>query len=257
MKGKASLLFGLALLSALCGAAHAAPRVILVGDSTMATKSGYGDALCAKLGPGVECVNLARGGRSTLSFRAEGLWEQMLASLKEGRSGETWVLIQFGHNDQPGKPGRSTDLVKDYPVNLTRYVSEVRAAGAHPILVTPLTRRSFRGPWLHDDLAPWAAAMRAVAKATKTPLLDLHALSAAAVQAMGEEEADTLAMAPRPRPGEPVSDATKSERAGAANPVFDRTHLGPKGADYFAAMVERELLPLAGPALNAAVRARR
>jgi len=257
---KTSLLSGLAAMMFVGGAAQAAPpRVILVGDSTMATKSGYGDALCAELGPGVECVNLARGGRSTLSFRAEGLWDQMLATLKDGRDGaarETWVLIQFGHNDQPGKPGRSTDLVKDYPVNLARYVAETRAAGAHPILITPLTRRSFRGPWLHDDLAPWAASMRAVAKRTKTPLLDLHALSSAAVQAMGEVEADTLAMAPKPKPGEPVSDATKSERAGAANPVFDRTHLGTKGAAYFAAMVDRELLRIA-PQLNAGAPARR
>jgi lysophospholipase L1-like esterase len=201
-------------------------------------------------------VNLARGGRSTLSFRAEGLWNQMLATLKDGRANQTWVLIQFGHNDQPGKPGRSTDLVNDYPVNLARYVAETRAAGAHPILVTPLTRRSFRGPWLHDDLAPWADSMRTVAKQTKTPLLDLHALSSAAVQAMGEVEADTLAMAPKPKPGEPVSDATRSERAGAANPVFDRTHLGPKGAAYFATMVERELLRIT-PQLNAAAPARR
>jgi lysophospholipase L1-like esterase len=254
---KTSLLSGLAAMMFVGGAAQAAPpRIILVGDSTMATKSGYGDALCAELGADVECVNLARGGRSTLSFRAEGLWNQMLATLKDGRANQTWVLIQFGHNDQPGKPGRSTDLVNDYPVNLARYVAETRAAGAHPILVTPLTRRSFRGPWLHDDLAPWADSMRTVAKQTKTPLLDLHALSSAAVQAMGEVEADTLAMAPKPKPGEPVSDATRSERAGAANPVFDRTHLGPKGAAYFATMVERELLRIT-PQLNAAAPARR
>ena len=236
-------LLRLCLALGLCtvSVAQAEPRVILVGDSTMATKSGYGDALCAQLKPRIECINLARGGRSTLSFRAEGLWDQMLAMLADGRAKDTWVLIQFGHNDQPGKPGRSTDLVTDYPVNLTRYVNEVRAAGAHPILVTPLTRRSFKGAWLHDDLAPWSASMRQVAKETKTPLIDLHAESSAAVQAMGEAEADTLAMAPKPLPGQAVSEATKAERAGAANPVFDRTHLGPKGAALFSAMVARDL----------------
>ena len=241
---KPTLAVRLCLALGLCTAlavAQAEPRVILVGDSTMATKSGYGDALCARLQPKAECINLARGGRSTLSFRAEGLWDQMLATLADGRAKETWVLIQFGHNDQPGKPGRSTDLVTDYPVNLTRYVSEVRAAGAHAILVTPLTRRSFKGMWLHDDLAPWAASMRQVAQQTQTPLLDLHAQSSAAVQAMGEDEADTLAMAPKPLPGEAISPATKAERAGAANPVFDRTHLGPKGAALFSAMVVRDL----------------
>ena len=230
-------------LALACAAAQAGARVILVGDSTMATRSGYGDALCARIAP-AECINLARGGRSSLSFRAEGLWDRVLELLHDGRAQDTWVLIQFGHNDQPGKPGRSTDLVHDFPVNLKRYVSEVRAAGGHAVLVTPLTRRSFRGRWLHDDLAPWAATTRRIAQETHAPLIDLHRRSMAAVQAMGEAEADTLAMAPKPAPGEPVSPLTAGERAGAANPVFDRTHLGEKGARVFAQMVAEDLQPL-------------
>jgi lysophospholipase L1-like esterase len=104
-------------------------RVILVGDSTMATHSGYGDALCARLAPAVACVNLARGGRSTASFRAEGRWDEVRRMLQDGGSfGATYVLVQFGHNDQPGKPGRSTDLVTEFPVNMARYANEARAA---------------------------------------------------------------------------------------------------------------------------------
>lgn len=218
-------------------------RLILVGDSTMAAKRGYGDALCARFAGA--CVNLARGGRSSMSFRAEGLWEQVLALLREPDAPRpSYVLIQFGHNDQPGKPGRSTDLVREFPVNLARYVDEVRAAGGVPVLLTPLTRRSFKGPWLRGDLAPWGAATRQVAAAKDVPLLDLLALSEAAVQAMGEAEADTLAMAPKPAPDQPVHPATAAERAGAAHPVFDRTHLGDKGARLFSLLVARELVRL-------------
>ena len=57
------------VLAGQAGAAEAPIRVILVGDSTMASKSGYGDAFCARFTPDVSCVNLARGGRSTSSFR--------------------------------------------------------------------------------------------------------------------------------------------------------------------------------------------
>jgi pectate lyase/pectin methylesterase-like acyl-CoA thioesterase/lysophospholipase L1-like esterase len=213
-----------AVLAAPAFAADTLPvRVILVGDSTMASKSGYGDVLCQRFTPVVRCINLARGGRSSGSFRAEGRWDEVQALLKDGSYRATYVLVQFGHNDQPGKPGRSTDLVTQYPANMARYAAEVRASGGVPVLVTPLTRRSFKGQWLQDDLAPWAAATRKVAGDAHAALLDLNRLSASAVQAMGSQEADTLAPAPQGSPG------------------FDRTHLGPKGAWLFSGIVAQDL----------------
>ena len=224
--------------------AGAPARIILVGDSTMATRTGYGDALCARLQPEGRCINLARGGRSSGSFRAEGLWDQVPALLRDGASySATYVLIQFGHNDQPGKPGRSTDLVTQFPANMTRYAAEVRALGAVPVLVTPLTRRSFRGAWLHDDLAPWSDATRRAARSARVDLLDLNAISAAAVQAMGPQEADTLAQAP-PSPANAPAPANASEPQGTPPPKFDYTHVGAKGAAVFSAMVANELVRL-------------
>jgi lysophospholipase L1-like esterase len=114
---------------------------------------------------------------------------------------------------------------------MARYAREVQELGGTPVLVTPLTRRQFKGQWLSNDLAPWAAATRRVAGEAKAPLLDLNADSQAAVQAMGEAEADTLAEAPKPQP------------------KFDRTHLGEKGARVFSGIVADELRR-AVPALN-------
>ena len=231
-------------------AAHAAApllplRVILVGDSTMATRSGYGDALCARFKPGTSCVNLARGGRSSGSFRAEGRWDEVQALLRDGAAYRaSVVLVQFGHNDQPGKPGRSTDLVTDFPANMARYASEVRQLGGVPVLVTPLTRRSFKGAYLKDDLAPWSSATRKVAQQQKVALLDLNSLSADAVQQMGQQEADTLAMAPPPNETTAPSAPAGSEPQGTPKSAFDRTHVGPKGANLFSAMVARELVRL-------------
>ncbi|MBL8525823.1 MAG: rhamnogalacturonan acetylesterase [Betaproteobacteria bacterium] len=232
-------------------------RVILVGDSTIATRTGYGDALCGMFRANVSCINLARGGRSSGSFRAEGLWDQMMARLAgPEKFASTYVLIQFGHNDQPGKPGRSTDLATEFPVNMARYVAEVKQAGAVPVLVTPLTRRTFRDGVLRNDLEPWADATRRVAQTSKTALLDLNADSAAAVSAMGSAEADTLAE--EPPPAKPVSspattqDNAKAEPNGAPKSRFDYTHLGAKGATLFARMVTREIAQ-AVPALAAHV----
>jgi lysophospholipase L1-like esterase len=249
MKHAAALL-SLSLLAApafAAGAPSKPVRIVLVGDSTMATKSGYGDALCARFRPGVSCINLARGGRSSGSFRAEGRWDEVQALLRDGAAfAQTYVLIQFGHNDQPGKPGRSTDLVTQFPQNMARYAGEVAELGGVPVLVTPLTRRSFKGDYLKDDLAPWAAATRRVAAERKAALIDLNAVSATAVQKMGQDEADTLAQAPRPADaGTPAAaPAGGSEPQGTPKSAFDRTHVGAKGAALFSDMVAIELVRL-------------
>jgi lysophospholipase L1-like esterase len=204
---------------AVAAAAPAAVRIILVGDSTVAPKNGWGPGFCTDVTPEVACVNLAKNGRSTSSYRAEGSWDEVMTQLRAKETYiATYVLIQFGHNDQPGKPGRSTDLATEFPENLRRYVREVKSAGGKPILVTPLTRRSFKDGVLENTLAPWAAAAKKVASEETVPVLDLNTDSVAAVQKMGPEEADTL-----------------------ANPEFDHTHLGEKGAAVFGRMVADEL----------------
>ncbi len=242
------------LAAAASGIADAAGpdgiRVILVGDSTLAPRNGYGDALCARFTPQVACLNLAKNGRSSGSYRAEGSWNPVAALLAGNAAfSATYVLVEFGHNDQPGKPGRSTDLQTEFPANLARYVDEIRTSGATPVLVTPLSRRSFKGAVLVDDLAPWAAAARTVAGAHGAVLVDLHAASTAAVQAMGEAEADTLAVEPPPaRAASADVDRATTETTGAARSAFDHTHVGAKGAQLFARMVEG-LLRRSVPAL--------
>src|SRR3954467_1614108 len=172
-------------------------KIILVGDSTTAVFGGWGPSFCGyHVTSFMACVNLARGGRSTSNYRAEGSWDVALSEMRTPGYRDIWVLIQFGHNDQPGKPGRSTDLATEFPANLARYVDEARAAGAKPILVTPLSRRMFKDGKLANDLEPWAAAIRKVAAQKHVTLLDLNADSAAAIAAMGEPAADRLAQVP-------------------------------------------------------------
>ncbi|HET9475801.1 MAG TPA: rhamnogalacturonan acetylesterase [Steroidobacteraceae bacterium] len=238
-----------------------ASKIILVGDSTVAVQGGWGSSFCAEhVTSSVACVNLARGGRSTASYIAEGSWKLALAEARTPGFVSTWILIQFGHNDQPGKPGRSTDLATEFPVNLRRYVDETRAAGAIPILITPLTRRLFGDGQLKNTLEPWAAATIRVAAEMKVPLIDLNARSSAAVQAMGLSAANEFASVPPSAevaaasakgnstaspPGAAAAEVNDKAPpvAGMAQPKlsFDYTHLGRKGADYFSAMVVEEL----------------
>ena len=198
-------------------AAPAAVKIVLVGDSTVTDVSGWGAAFAARLGPGAVCVNHAKSGRSSRSYVDEGHWAKALAEKPD------YVLIQFGHNDQPGKgPERETDPATTYRAFLTRYIDEARASGAKPVLVTPMARRTFRGGRLADTLGPYAEAVRAVAATKGVPVVDLYARSTAAVETMGSKAADALG--PVAKDGKP-----------------DRTHLSPEGAPTMAALVLDEL----------------
>ena len=248
-----------------------ASKIILVGDSTVAVQGGWGPSFCAShVTSTLACVNLGRGGRSSGNYRSEGSWDVALGEMKSGPYDKVYVLIQFGHNDQPGKPGRSTDLATEFPANLRRYVAEARAAGAVPVLLTPLTRRQFKSGTLIDDLGPWAEATRRVAAEVGAPLVDLHARSRAAVQGMGAATAMRFAQRPpssevwaagtsgttieasgsappaaapaaQPAPQRPAEANAANEPMGQPRLAFDYTHLGSEGADFFAALVVEEL----------------
>jgi lysophospholipase L1-like esterase len=233
-----------------------AKKVILVGDSTTQVNSGWGGSFCSfHVSSFTVCVNLGHGGRSTYSYRAEGSWQNALNEMKTPGYKATYVLIQFGHNDQPGKPGRSTNLETEFPANLRAYVKEAREAGATPVLLTPLTRRNFVNGKLRGDLDLWAEKVRAVAKEMNVPLVDLYARSQAVVQGLGAVESSRLAeIAPPPEVLEaaktgnvvlqdklpkatPTAPAAVPGPQGVFNQVYDNTHVGRVGADYFSAIV--------------------
>ena len=222
-----------------------ASKIVLVGDSTTAVAGGRGGSFCAEhVTTFVACVNLARGGRSSGSYRAEGSWALALNEMKTPGFVKTWVLIQFGHNDQPGKPGRSTDLATEFPANLRRYVAETRAAGAVPVLVTPLSRRTFDNGSVVQDLAPWAEATRRIAREMQVPLVDLNAISLADLEAGGEAQAERWAQWPKGAtpPAPPASTEVVVPPGAARKLSFDRTHLGRAGADRVAAMMAGSLV---------------
>lgn len=220
-------------------AAQEAPqavRIVLVGDSTVASKSGWGDAFSKLLAPGVECLNLARGGRSSKSFRDEGFWQKALEAKP------AWALIQFGHNDMPGKgPKRETDAKTSFRENLAHYIAEARAIGAKPVLVTSLTRRNFNpqgkidpahlvassdaqaGECRPDFLNDYVEAAKAVATEQKVPLIDLNARSIAQMNQLGPEAAVTF----NPK----IKDPAKP----------DTTHLSSEGAKETAKLVAEEM----------------
>jgi pectinesterase len=174
-------------------------RIVLVGDSTVNDGGGWGYGFKQFLTADAECINTAANGRSSKSFIAEGKWTNALALKGD------YYLIQFGHNDEPGKgPDRETDPATTYTQNLARYVDEARAIGAKPVLITSLTRRNFDKSGngkLVPSLMPYVAAMKKLAADKNVPLVDLHARSVEYCEKIGPEE--TAKLNPTGKDGKP------------------------------------------------------
>ena len=194
-------------------------RIVLVGDSTVTDESGWGLGFKQRVLDSADCINLARNGRSSKSFITEGLWDRALEARAD------YILIQFGHNDMPGKgPDRETDPKTTYRANLARYVDDARRIGAVPVIVTSITRRRFGDDGkIRSDLSDYSEAAKAVAAEKGVPLVDLHAMSIEWLDRIGPAAALEL-------------DATNAD----GSP--DKTHLSPKGGTAFGAMVVDELL---------------
>jgi len=210
-------------------------KIVLVGDSTVTDNAGWGLGFKQFLTPGAECINVSQGGRSSESFRREGRWTNALALHGD------YYLIQFGHNNEPGKPGRSTDMAT-FVSNMVSYVEEARASGATPVLVTPLTRRQWDKDHpgkIKSSLAPYAVEVRKIAAERNVPLVDLQARSIELCESLGPDKC--LAFSP-----------FKTNADGTV--AHDGTHLNDQGHVLFARLVVNELrsaVPALAPYLRA------
>lgn len=202
------------------GAAHRV-RIVLVGDSTMTEKAGWGLGFKAYVTESAEYLNASAGGRSSQSFMTEGRWTNALALRGD------YYLIQFGHNNEPGKPGRSTDMPTFFR-NLEQYVDEARAIGAKPVLITPLTRRLWDKTddrKIKSSLTPYAEAVERIAAAKNVPVLDLHSRSIELCEQLGRE----------------ACEAFSPMKVVAGTNALDNTHLNAEGSFRFAELVVCEI----------------
>ncbi|MEO8000208.1 MAG: rhamnogalacturonan acetylesterase, partial [Gemmatimonadaceae bacterium] len=166
----------------------------LVGDSTMADKPdpahnperGWGQALPVFFDSGVVVKNHAVNGRSTKSFITEGRWDAVQRMLKPG----DFVFIEFGHNDE--KIEDTTRYAAPdgaYRTNLVRFIRDTRAAGATPVLFTPIARRQFNDKGeLTETHGLYPAAVRAVASQQNVQLIDLGQLTSELLTSYGNEK---------------------------------------------------------------------
>lgn len=172
--------------------------VYLVGDSTLANKAenkrpetGWGEMLQQYFDEKkVKIDNHAQNGRSTKSFINEGRWQKVVDSLKKG----DYVFVQFGHNDEKvDKPNVGTVANTEYRNNLIKFVNEVRAKKAFPVLLTPVMRRRFdEKDEFYDTHGEYPDAVRKVANELKVPLIDMTRKSEVVIKKYGVEDSKKL-----------------------------------------------------------------
>jgi lysophospholipase L1-like esterase len=174
-----------------------------------------------------KCVfqNQARAGRSTRTFVDEGLWEVVYNSLEPG----DYVLIQFGHNDIGGiKDGKERGVIataKDsshvyrlestgqfqvvysYGWYLKKMIQDTLEKGATPILLSLTPRnewhvgdghpRGFIYPvkekkgkmYIERRNETYGSWCRSVAKETGVLFVDVHNITADALDKIGQKKA--------------------------------------------------------------------
>lgn len=205
----------------------------LCGDSTMSIKekiaypeTGWGMPFVYFWDSTVSIENLAKNGRSTSSFRNEGLWNKVLDNAKEA----DYVFIQFGHNDEvPTKKTYTTE--GEFKSNLKQYITEARNKKAIPILLTPMARRKFDAAGkiegTHDV---YSQIVRDVAKEEKVILFDMDKITQQLYQQAGVESSKLLFL--QLKPGEHPNYPDGKE---------DNTHFNELGARLVAQLVLDEI----------------
>ena len=178
------------------------PVLYLVGNSTMRNGT-WGDGSNGQWGWGyyanqyfnadkITVENQALGGMSTRTFYTD-LWPAVRDALKPG----DWVIVSIGHNDNgeffdqkraraviPGvdpdtcyvgfnQRTQRQDTVYSYGHYLRRYIDEVRAKGAYPILMSLTPRDAYddKGKIVRKPQTEWAAY---VAATEGVPFVDLN-----------------------------------------------------------------------------------
>ena len=178
------------------------PVLFLIGNSTMRNGT-RGNGSNGQWGWGyfasqyfdsekISVENQALGGMSTRTFYTD-LWPAVREALRPG----DWVIVSIGHNDNgeffdqkraraviPGvdpdtcyigfnQRTQRQDTVYSYGHYLHMYINDVRAKGAHPILMSLTPRDAFddKGRTVRKPQTEWAAYVAAV---EGVPFVDLN-----------------------------------------------------------------------------------
>jgi lysophospholipase L1-like esterase len=211
-------------------------KVYLIGDSTMCLYTadrfpitGWGMPFANYFDQTITIDNRAKGGRSTRTFLSENRWKPIADSIEKG----DFVLMQFGHNDEAKEPKYADRYtpVPDYKKNLTKFITETRNKKGIPVLVTPVSRRSFDSAGnIKETHKEYSKAVYEIGEQLKVPVIDLDKKSRELFQAYGPENSKLLFM-----------DFPENVEPNYPKGQHDNTHFNNYGARKIAELVLAEI----------------
>ena len=201
------------------------PVLFLVGNSTMRTGT-LGTGNNGQWGWGfyaheyydenkITVENHALGGTSPRTFYTM-LWQPLLEAVKKG----DYVFLELGHNDNGpidsirarssyrpdgklevkedsisiyNKVTRKQETVYTFGGYMRRFINEIRAKGATPILFTLTPRNDYEADnpkRIQRKLSDFTPAIFAIGKETNTPVIDLNDISATKLEQYGPWKAN-------------------------------------------------------------------
>ncbi|MFF9689805.1 rhamnogalacturonan acetylesterase [Streptomyces sp. NPDC014623] len=231
--------------------AAAAATVYIASDSTAQTYSsgyypqaGWGQKLSSYFTSDITVANRAIGGRSSRSFVQQGRLAAIHGLIRPG----DYLFVQFGHNDATVSNAERYTPPADYKEYLRNdYIRATRALGATPVVVTPVSRRSYNVSTgkFNVSFPAYVDAAKAVAQEEGAALVDLSAASRAYLDGVGVEASKGIFLW--------LEAGRYPNFPGGAQ---DDTHFQERGAIEMARLVSRAVarlgLPLSGEVVPAA-----
>ncbi len=206
----------------------------LTGDSTIVDQdndpwASWGQMIPRFFDDRLAIANHAESGESANGFIAERRLEKIMSLFRPG----DYLFIEFGHNDMK-QTGEGRGAYLHYYESLKELALAARAAGGHPVLLTPTQRRTFdeNGQIVnsHED---YPDAMRQLAEDENIPLIDLHAMTKVFYEALGVEGSKRS-----------LVHYPAGTFPGQTAELADNTHFNPYGAYQIAKMVIEGMLQL-------------
>ena len=186
-------------------------NIFLIGDSTVANngqdgKTGWGVYFSQHVDTTrITVYNKARGGRSSRTFRYEGLWDAVKEQLEPG----DFVLMQFGHNDggnidkakyrgsikgmgdeiqEVKRDSSGVETVHSYGWYIKQYIKETKEAGATPIVLSMIPRNDWSNGKVDRASTGYGGWAREAAEQAGGYFLDLNDAVAQKYEELGKEQ---------------------------------------------------------------------